>query len=160
MFDEALEYASTTLPANSSAMLSNLDTYLDHHSPWDRFGGTLEGWTSGVSNKTISLALSRYEADLDGSLWRNADLAKVCMCAIPWCWLVIFAHTACIPYISNSQIDYTWHSAALWLVAVCVFDSTRRMASQDTHLGPRRTLCNWKLSWKRQCHRRPIGESY
>eukprot|EP00658_Telonema_sp_P-2_P025692 TRINITY_DN20348_c0_g1_i3.p1 TRINITY_DN20348_c0_g1~~TRINITY_DN20348_c0_g1_i3.p1 ORF type:complete len:283 (-),score=66.80 TRINITY_DN20348_c0_g1_i3:93-941(-) len=75
-FKQAFEYASASLPKGSTAVITNLDIYLDYASPWDTFNGDLGEWTHGTRNGSFSLALSRHEADLDGNLWRNSNLDK------------------------------------------------------------------------------------
>jgi len=73
-FQAAFEYANTRLPNNSSVVVMNLDTYLDHSSPWDTFTGQLHSLTGGAFSSRIALTLSRLETDLTGQVWRNADL--------------------------------------------------------------------------------------
>ena len=68
-FKAAFEYASNTLPKNTTVALINGDIYLDHDSAWHSFTGRLEDLTSyGKGN--YSLALARAEVDEKGAVWK------------------------------------------------------------------------------------------
>jgi len=74
-FKAAFEYASSTLPSNSSAALINGDIYLDHDSPWHTFTGRLEE-LSAYGRGAYSLALARAEVDSTGKVWKTRSLQR------------------------------------------------------------------------------------
>jgi len=73
-FKAAFEYANEKLPVGTTAVIMNLDTYLDHSSPWNQFTGDIASLTNNRFQGPMSLTLSRTETDLTGRIWRNADL--------------------------------------------------------------------------------------
>jgi len=73
-FKAGFEYASAHIPSGSSVVLMNLDTYLDHASPWHLFSGDIASLTRNQFRGKMALTLSRTETDTSGRIWRNADL--------------------------------------------------------------------------------------
>jgi len=73
-FQMAFDYANT-LPSNSTAMVSNADIYLDHHSPWYSFTGSLQDMGT-LAQGEFSLSLSRVESNAEGHVWLTRELQR------------------------------------------------------------------------------------